>query len=243
MEGFPGEKLTEGMDGLADDLNDYYDMGARFAKWRAVIKIGANTPTAANIKANAYLLARYAILCQEAGLVPIVEPEVLMDGDHTISRCAEVTSEVLHAVFNALYEQKVRFEYLILKPNMILPGKACPEQPDDESVARCSILCYLRCVPAAVPGIAFLSGGQPAELATARLSEMENANHGKLPWALTFSFSRATQQPALEYWRGKDTHVPDAQKLLVRRAALNSAARLGCYKPEMEAMNNGGPCS
>lgn len=234
MDSFPEEKLTEGLDGLAQRLADYYQQGARFAKWRAVITIGKNTPSQANIKANAYLLARYASLCQATGLVPVVEPEVLMDGDHTIQKCAEVTHEVLHAVFNALFEQRLDFEGMILKPNMILPGLACPTQATAEQIADVTINCFLRCVPAAVPGIAFLSGGQPAELATERLNAMHVRHGGRLPWALTFSFSRAVQQPALEYWAGKDENITGAQKLLVHRAYLNNQARLSLYKPEME---------
>jgi fructose-bisphosphate aldolase class I len=229
MDGFPGEKITEGLDGLGERLAAYYQKGARFAKWRAVITIGDHIPTNACIKANAYLLARYAVLCQEAGLVPIVEPEVLMDGDHSLRRCAEVTHEVLHTVFNELYQQRVHFEGMILKPNMILPGLNCLVQDDVAAVADATITCFLKCVPAAVPGIAFLSGGQSPELATERLNAMHVRFNGRMPWALTFSFSRAVQQPALEQWRGNDSNIAAAQQLLVKQAALNNTARAGKY--------------
>jgi fructose-bisphosphate aldolase class I len=234
MNSFPGEKVTEGLDGLGIRLAEYYQKGARFAKWRAVIAIDNHIPTSACIKANAYLLARYAALCQEAGLVPIVEPEVLMDGDHSLQRCAEVTYEVLHAVFNALYEQRVHLEGMILKPNMIVPGIDCLVQDDAAAVADATVECFLRSVPAAVPGIAFLSGGQSPELASERLNAMHTRFDGRMPWALTFSFSRAIQQPALVKWKGNDSNVAAAQLLLVERAALNSAARRGEYSAAME---------
>ncbi|PAW93664.1 fructose-bisphosphate aldolase class I [Mucilaginibacter sp. MD40] len=234
MEGFPGEKITEGLDGLASRLADYYSKGLRFAKWRAVITIKENTPTAAAIKANAFNLARYASLCQQAGLVPIVEPEVLMDGNHTLQRCQEVTTEVLHAVFNALYEQRVAFEGMILKPNMVLPGADASVQDDVTKVADATTQCFLRCVPAAVPGIAFLSGGQEAELATERLNAMHVQYEQVLPWALTFSFSRALHQPALEKWAGDDANVKEAQDILYKRAYLNNLARRGEYTADLE---------
>jgi fructose-bisphosphate aldolase class I len=234
LERFPGEKITEGLDGLGARLADYYEKGIKFAKWRAVITIGDGIPTQTAIKANAYNLARYAALCQEAGLVPIVEPEVLMDGNHSLQRCREVTGEVLHAVFNALYEQRVEFEGMILKPNMILPGTDNATQNTAEEIADATVQCFLRCVPALVPGIAFLSGGQSPELATQRLNTMHRKYDDQMPWALTFSFSRAIQQPALDKWHGKDENVAEAQKLLYERAMLNSAARRGEYRPEME---------
>ncbi len=235
MPAFPGEKVTEGLDGLRERLVEYYQRGARFAKWRAVIAIDRGIPTPTCIKANAYILARYAALCQEAGLVPIVEPEVLMDGNHTLERCAEVTTEVLHAVFNALYQQRVDLECMILKPNMILPGVDCPVQVDADAIADATIACFLRCVPAAVPGIAFLSGGQAFELASERLNAMHVKFSDIMPWALTFSFSRAIQQPALEAWKGEDQNIAVAQKLLLHRAACNTAARRGEYTNALEA--------
>ena len=229
MAGFPGEKVTEGLDGLRQRLAEYYQMGARFAKWRAVIAIDNGIPTTACIKTNAHILARYAALCQEAGLVPIVEPEVLMDGDHTLKQCAEVTEKVLHAVFHALQQHQVHAEGLLLKPNMVLPGKDCPQQNDVEEIATATINTLLRCVPAAVAGVAFLSGGQSADLASERLNMMHRRYEGVLPWALTFSFSRAIQQHALELWKGDDANIVPAQKELVHRAACNNAARKGEY--------------
>lgn len=234
MDGFPGEKITEGLDGLQERLAGYYEAGARFAKWRAVITIGENTPTSGSIKANAFLLARYAAICQEAGIVPIVEPEVLMDGDHSLQTCAEVTNEVLHTVFNQLYQQRVNFEGMILKPNMIVPGIKAAQQDSADVVADATINCFLRCVPAAVPGIAFLSGGQSPELASERLNAMHVRFKDKMPWALTFSYSRAVQQPALEKWGGKDENIEEAQKLLYERAHINTVARDGKYTPELE---------
>jgi fructose-bisphosphate aldolase class I len=234
LDRFPGEKITEGLDGLGKRLADYYNKGARFAKWRAVITIGAGIPTLTAIKTNAYNLARYAVLCQQAGLVPIVEPEVLMEGNHSLQQCSEVTHQVLHAVFNALFEQHVEFEGMILKPNMILPGLKSPVQDNIEAVADATVQCFLRCVPAAVPGIAFLSGGQSEQLASERLNAMHTRFKDKMPWELTFSFSRAIQQPALEAWKGDDKNVAIAQKLLYHRAWCNSKARRGEYTPEME---------
>jgi fructose-bisphosphate aldolase class I len=234
LAGFPGEKVTEGLDGLALRLQEYASMGARFAKWRAVIAIGDALPTQGCIDANAHALARYAALCQEAGLVPIVEPEVLMDGSHNLQRCFEVTEQVLHAVFNQLNNQRVLLEGVILKPNMVLPGTACPHQYDIEQVADATVKCLLREVPAAVPGIAFLSGGQSAELASARLNAMNVRFKSRLPWALAFSFARAIQQPALGIWSGKEINVPAAQNALRHRAACNRAARRGQYDDNME---------
>jgi fructose-bisphosphate aldolase class I len=254
-----GEKISEGLDGLRDRLAEYFQMGARFAKWRAVITIGDGIPSRSCIEANAHALARYAALCQEAGLVPIVEPEVLMDGDHTLERCRAATEEVLRAVFNQLNSQRVMLEGMILKPNMVLPGFTCPphqeveeaaigeqqfqvrltdRQPDEEEdmdeVANITVKSLWRTVPAAVPGIAFLSGGQSAELASARLNTMNLRFRSKLPWALAFSFARAIQQPALEIWQGKDANVLAAQQALLHRARCNRAARRGEYTAATE---------
>jgi len=230
----PGEKITEGLDGLRDRLAEYSQMGARFAKWRAVITIADGIPSRGCIEANAHALARYAALCQEAGLVPIVEPEVLMDGEHPLERCFEVTVEVLRTVFSQLYTQRVVLEGMILKPNMVLPGKDCPRQDSVEEVANATVTCLLRAVPAAVPGIAFLSGGQPYELASARLNAMNLRFKTRMPWALTFSFSRAIQQPALEIWKGRQANASAAQQALYHRARCNSAARRGQYNAVME---------
>jgi len=234
MAGYPGEKITEGLDGLRDRLKEYAQMGARFAKWRAVIAIGNSLPTRGCINANAEALARYAALCQEEGLVPIVEPEVLMDGEHTLERCRAVTEETLHAVFNHLYEQRVIPEGMILKPNMVLPGLACLDQETVNEVADATVKCLLRVVPAAVPGIAFLSGGQSGELASARLNAMNVRFRKRLPWALAFSFARAIQQPALEIWCGQEDHVHLAQEALFYRAKCNRMARRGEYPAAME---------
>jgi fructose-bisphosphate aldolase class I len=234
MAGHLGEKITEGLDGLRDRLAEYSQMGARFAKWRAVITIADGIPSRGCIEANAQALARYAALCQEAGLVPIVEPEVLMDGEHTLKRCSEVTEEVLRTVFKELYTQKVTLEGMILKPNMVLPGLACPTQETVDEVADATVRCLLRAVPAAVPGIAFLSGGQSGELATARLNAMNVRFKSRLPWALAFSFARAIQQPALEIWKGEEATVLSAQQALYHRAKCNRAARRGEYNAAME---------
>lgn len=225
----PGEKITEGLDGLRERLAEYAGMGLRFAKWRAVIAIGDGIPSRSCIEANAQALARYAALCQEAGLVPIVEPEVLMDGDHTLELCAKVTEKVLHIVFDRLHSQRVMLEGMLLKPNMILPGLQCLNQDGVDEVADATVQCLLRTVPAAVPGVAFLSGGQPAELASARLNAMHVRCGSRLPWDLTFSFSRAIQQPALDIWRGDDANAQVAQEALVHRAECNRAARRGQY--------------
>ena len=234
MAGHPGEKITEGLDGLRERLIEYAKMGARFAKWRAVFSVGNGVPSRGCIEANAQALARYAALCQETGLVPIVEPEVLMDGSHSLQRCCEVTVEVLHTVFNELYTQQVTLESMILKPNMALPGLSCSSQVGVDEVADATVRCLLRSVPAAIAGIAFLSGGQSAELASARLNAMNAAFEMRLPWALSFSFARAIQQPALEIWRGEEANVSAAQKALYHRARCNRFARLGEYKPTME---------
>jgi fructose-bisphosphate aldolase class I len=229
-----GEKVTEGLDGLRGRLAEYSQMGARFAKWRAVIAVGDGIPSGGCIEANAHALARYAALCQEAGVVPVVEPEVLMDGEHTMERCREVTEEVLRTVFNQLYSQRVMLEGMILKPNMVLPGLTCPKQEDLNQVADATVMCLLRAVPAAVPGIAFLSGGQSTELASARLNAMNLRFKSRVPWALAFSFARAIQQPAMEIWQGQLANVSAAQQALCHRARCNQAARRGEYTPAME---------
>jgi fructose-bisphosphate aldolase class I len=234
MAGYPGEKVTEGLDGLRERLAEYAKMGARFAKWRAVIAVGDGIPSRGCIEANAQALARYATLCQEAGLVPVVEPEVLMDGGHSLERCCEVTEEVLGRVFNHLCSLPVMLEGMLLKPNMVLPGLTCPKQETLDEVADATVRCLLRAVPPAVPGIAFLSGGQSAELASARLNAMNVRFKSQLPWALAFSFARAIQQPALEIWRGEVAHVAAAQKALYHRARCNQAARRGEYDAAME---------
>ena len=230
----PGEKITEGLDGLRERLQEYFQMGARFAKWRAVITIGDDIPSRSCIEANAHALARYAALCQEAGLVPVVEPEVLMDGDHTLEACRKVTEEVLRNVFIQLNCQRVLLEGMILKPNMVLPGLTYPTQASVDEVANITVKSLWRTVPAAVPGVAFLSGGQSAELASARLNTMNHRFKTQLPWALAFSFARAIQQPALEIWQGKETNVKAAQQALLHRAKCNRAARSGEYTAAME---------
>ena len=237
LAGRPGEKITEGLDSLRGRLNEYSEMGARFAKWRAVIALGNGIPSWACISANAQALARYAALCQEAGIVPIVEPEVLMDGEHTLERCREATEETLRCVFNHLSAQNVILEGMILKPNMVLPGLTCPSQESVAEVAAATVKCLLRVVPAAVPGIAFLSGGQSAELASARLNAMNvlaRSPTSRLPWPLVFSFARAIQQPALEIWQGNTARVAAAQDALGHRARCNHAALQGEYSAVME---------
>jgi len=238
----PGELVTAGLDGLRERLHDYAELGARFAKWRAVFTLGgpgAGLPSAGAIQANANALARYAALCQEVGLVPIVEPEVLMDGDHTLARCQDVTTTVLRRVFEQLAIQRVLLEGLILKPNMVLSGTGGVSQATVPEVARATLECLLQVVPAAVAGVAFLSGGQGAPLATARL----NAMHGPapwrddrpLPWPVTFSFARALQHPALEIWAGVESQRDAAQRALLHRARCNQAAVRGTYVDAMEA--------
>ena len=234
LAGHPGEKVTEGLDGLRSRLAEYSKMGARFAKWRAVITIGDGIPSWGSIQANAHALARYAALCQEAGLVPVVEPEVLMDGDHSLKRCYEATDEILRTVFSQLFAQRVKLEGMILKPNMVLPGLACLQQDSVDEVADATVNCFLRAVPAAVAAIAFLSGGQSAELASARLNAMNARFKSRLPWAVAFSFSRAIQQPALEIWKGQESNVVAAQQALHHRARCNQAARRGGYSQAME---------
>ncbi|MGA2847513.1 MAG: class I fructose-bisphosphate aldolase [Terracidiphilus sp.] len=234
LAGHSGEKVTEGLDGLRERLAEYFRMGARFAKWRAVIRIGEGIPSRGCIDVNANALARYAALCQEAGLVPVVEPEVLMDGNHTLQKCQEVTDWVLRATFSELVEQRVVLDGMILKPNMVLPGLECKKQQTVDEVADATVGCLLRAVPAAVPVVAFLSGGQSAELASARLNSMNVRFQGRLPWSLAFSFARAVQQPAMEIWKGDDKNVPAAQKALYHRARCNWAARRGEYNAAME---------
>ncbi len=245
LAGHPGEKISEGLDGLRERCAQYLEMGARFAKWRAVIAVGEGLPTTACIAANAHALARFAALAQEAGLVPVIEPELLMDGEHTLERCAEATSRVLRAVFNEMSGQGVVLEALILKTNMVLPGLACPVQEGVDEVAEATLRVLLRTVPAAVPGVAFLSGGQPAALASARLNAMSLrakpshasppvASHAPVPWALSFSFSRAIQQDALEIWRGQADRAALAQLALLARANDNRAARRGEYSAVIE---------
>ena len=233
LAGFPGEKITEGLDGLRARLKTYFELGARFAKWRAVIASGDGLPSRACIEANAQALARYAALCQEAGLVPIVEPEVLMDGAHTMARCGEVTEEVLHEVFEQLYRQRVLFEGMILKPNMVVPGLDCVTQESIDEVAAATVRCMLRTVPAAVPGITFLSGGQTSELASARLNAMNEISSIR-PWALSFSFGRALQNEALAAWAGSEANRGKAQDALLHRARCNGAAVRGKYTTGME---------
>ena len=234
MAGHPGEKITEGLDGLRERLTEYAAMGARFAKWRAVIAVGEDIPSWGCMDANAHALARYASLCQEAGIVPVVEPEVLMDGEHSLERCREVTEETLNRVFDQLYTQGVLLEGMLLKPNMVLPGLTCSKQETVDEIADATVNCLLRTVPAAVPGIAFLSGGQSSELASARLNAMNVRFRTRLPWAVAFSFARAIQQPALEIWSGKQANVVAAQKALLHRAECNRAARRGEYSTAME---------
>jgi fructose-bisphosphate aldolase, class I len=227
-----GETVTEGLDGLRERLAEYHSAGARFAKWRATYTISDSLPSAYCIDVNAHALARYAALCQEAGIVPIVEPEVLMDGDHTIERSFEVTTAVLEALYEALYRQRVRLDGSLLKPNMVLSGYSCPEQASVEEVAEASVRCFRATVPAAVPGIVFLSGGQSDELATAHLNAMNQL--GPHPWELSFSYGRALQAPALKAWKGEAANVDAGKDAFFHRARLNSAARSGSYTPAME---------
>ena len=230
---FPGEKITEGLDGLADRLAEYKQLGARFAKWRAVIEIDENAiPSTFGIRANAQVLARYAALCQSLDLVPIVEPEVLMDGAHGIERCEVVTSAVLEAVFAELDAHRVVFEGMLLKPNMIIPGKKCPQQATAQEVADATIRCMKRYVPAAVPGVVFLSGGQSAEEATDNLNAMNAL--GTHPWQVSFSYGRALQAPVLAAWKGVEANAAAAQKALQKRCRLNGLARDGVYARAME---------
>ena len=234
LEGTRGEHITEGLDGLRERLAEYKKLGARFAKWRAVIVIDDNlTPTRMALTANAEVLARYAALCQEAELVPIVEPEVLMEGSHSIERCLEVTETTLHTVFDTLWKHKVLLEGMLLKPSMVLPGAAAPRQASVEAVAEATVRCLRRTVPAAVPGIVFLSGGQSDELATRHLNAMKHLPE-PAPWPLSFSFARALQNAPLAAWRGDATRVEDAQRAFRHRAHCNSEARSGAYSAELE---------
>ncbi len=226
------EKITEGLDGLRDRLKEYYELGARFAKWRAVITIGEDIPTAYCISANAHALARYAALCQEQGLVPIVEPEILMNGDHTIEESYQLTTETLYTVFYELAAQGVELEGMVLKPNMVLSGYDCSEQASVKEVAEMTVDCFFNTVPAAVPGIAFLSGGQSDELATAHLNAMNQIDG--TPWNLTFSYGRALQAPALKAWSGRAENIPTAQEALMKRAIFNGLATKGEYSSDME---------
>ncbi len=233
LAGYPGETITEGLDGLRERLQEYARLGAMFAKWRAVIDIADGIPTPFSIQANAHALARYAALCQESGIVPIVEPEVLMDGGHTLGRCEEVTGRALGATFAELRAHRVDLSGMILKPNMVIAGKKCPNRPGIRDVAAATVRCLRDHVPASVPGIAFLSGGQTSAEATAHLSAMNEL--GSLPWQLSFSYGRALQDDALKAWAGKDGQFKAGQAAFSRRARLNSLARDGRYRPDMEA--------
>ena len=238
LAGSPDEKVTEGLDGLRDRLSEYRGMGARFAKWRAVIRIADTLPSTACVRANAHALGRYAALCQEQHLVPIVEPEVLMDGTHTIERCEDVTGVVLHAVFSALFEQRVKLEFMLLKPNMVIAGDECSLPVPLQEVAVATLRCLRQHVPVAVPGIVFLSGGQNDRMATAHLDAI-NRLPGPKPWKISFSYGRALQDPALEAWHGRDEELKMGQQALYHRARCNGAASLGTYTDEMEAASVG----
>jgi len=231
----PGDMITQGLDGLADRLKVYKEQGARFAKWREVYPIDVHNPKPLGVEANAEVLARYAAICQSVGIVPIVEPEVLIDGDHSIERCFEVIEEVQHAVYHALHRHRVILEHTILKPSMVTPGKEHATRASPEEVAENTVKVLRRSVPAAVPSINFLSGGQTDEEATANLNAM-NAMYPNQPWELSFSFGRALQQPALHAWQGKEENHKAAQDALHKRARLNGAARYGKYTVEMEIL-------
>jgi fructose-bisphosphate aldolase class I len=233
LAGYPGEKITEGLDGLRERLKEYHGLGARFAKWRAVITIGKDIPTRFCIDANAHALARYAALCQEAGIVPIVEPEVLMDGDHTGERCDEVTTTTLESVFFHLHAHRVSLEGMLLKPNMVIPGKQCDAKWSAKQIAAATVRCFQRTVPAAVPGIVFLSGGQTPQEATANLNAMNVM--GTHPWELSYSYGRALQDEALKAWAGKADAVGAGQKMFSHRGHMVSAARFGKYDASMES--------
>jgi len=232
LAGYPKETITEGLDGLRERLAEYHRLGARFAKWRAVIDIAENIPSKFVIDSNAHALARYAALCQEANIVPIVEPEVLMDGAHTLERCEEVTSDTLSAVFSQLHSHRIHLEGMILKPNMVISGKKCPTRANPQQVAAATLRCLKRYVPTAVPGIAFLSGGQSSPEATEHLNLMNKL--GPHPWALTFSYGRALQEEALKAWGGKAENVAVAQKAFLRRAKFTGLAQQGSYDPKRE---------
>ncbi len=235
LAGFPGETITEGLDGLRQRLVDYRASGARFAKWRAVIAIGAGLPSTECVLANVHALARFAALCQEAGLVPIVEPEVLMDGSHSLDRCLTVTESTLRALFASLAAERVELEAMILKPNMVLPGKECATQVTTATVAEATVACLRHTVPAAVPGIAFLSGGQRPIEATERLDAINRL--GPHPWRVTFSYARALQEDALAAWRGQDANVETGRHAFLHRAICNAAAARGAYSADLEAMS------
>lgn len=226
------ENITQGLDGLPERLTEYKSKGACFAKWRAVYAISTHTPSQLAIKTNAEVLARYAAICQEQGIVPIVEPEVLIDGEHTLARCEEVSEPVLHAVFNALYKHKVKLEYIILKPSMVINGKNCPQKAGVGEVAEATLRVLRRTVPAAVPTINFLSGGQSSEQATAHLNAMNQL--GNLPWNVSFSYARALQDYCMKIWQGQSKNIPAAQKAFYKRAKLNSLAAKGSYTEAME---------
>ncbi|MBX3491682.1 MAG: fructose-bisphosphate aldolase class I [Parvibaculum sp.] len=232
MPGFPGEKITEGLDGLGERLAEYHDLGARFAKWRAVIDIAPGIPTRTCLEANAEALARYAALCQQAKIVPIVEPEVLMDGGHDVDRCFEVTEETLRILFDRLAAHRVRLEGTVLKPNMVIAGKKCGKQASVEEVAEKTIACFRRTVPAAIPGIVFLSGGQSDEDATAHLNAMNAI--GGFPWKMSFSYGRALQAAPLKAWGGEAQNVPAGQRAFLHRAKMNGLATLGDWKAALE---------
>jgi fructose-bisphosphate aldolase class I len=233
LAGARGDKITQGLDGLAERLRIYKTLGARFAKWREVYAISERNPTRLGIESNAEVLARYAAICQEEGFVPIVEPEVLLDGDHSQQRCAEVSETVLHAVFHSLHRHGVTLEYMLLKPSMVLPGKEHGHKVDAEQVASATVKVLRRTVPAAVPSVNFLSGGQAPGEATANLNAM-NMQFSQAPWDLSFSYARALQQPVLDTWGGQREFQDAAQRTFYLRAQLNSLARRGSYKPEME---------
>ena len=233
LAGFAGEKITEGLDGLRERLAEYYELGARFAKWRAVISIGDGIPTDYCLQSNAHALARYAALCQEANIVPIVEPEVLMDGPHDLARCEAVTSATLDKVFAELAAHRVALSGIILKPNMVISGTECEKRAGVQQVAEATVRCLTAHVPTEVPGIAFLSGGQTAEEATAHLGAM-NAM-GKHPWQLTFSYGRALQAPSLSAWKGEAANYAAGQAAFIKRARLNGLAQKGSYSTDLEA--------
>jgi fructose-bisphosphate aldolase class I len=234
LAGAPEETVTEGLDGLRDRLAEYHGMGARFAKWRAVIRVTPNLPSPACVSANAHALARYAALCQERQLVPIVEPEVLMNGAHTIERCEQVTGKVLHAVFDALFEQGVSLEAMLLKPNMVIAGTECPRPASVQEVASATLRCLRRHVPVAVPGVIFLSGGQTDRMATAHLNAI-NRLPGPKPWKISFSYGRALQDAAMAAWRGRDENLKAGQQAFYHRARCNGAATRGEYADDTEA--------
>jgi fructose-bisphosphate aldolase class I len=234
LAGFPGEKITVGLDHLRERLGKFREMGLQFAKWRAAFTVGASTPTDGSIVANVHELARYAALCQEAGIVPVVEPEVVMEGSHDIHRSAEVTKHVLRELFNQLSLQQVHLRCMILKPNMVISGLSAPVQATVTEVSDATIDCLMETVPAAVPGIAFLSGGQNPEEATEHLNAI-HADYPDLPWTVTFSYSRAIQMPAMRRWAGKKENVAAAQELLLQRLELLMMARRGIYQPGLEA--------